>query len=257
LQAVDLPFAFGSGSFVEVMQRLCHRCRTVIHIEDDGTLVFCGNCGAPQVMVSEELLEQAQRANAAMAERTGERVETETERTARIAAQPPDLLVVWKSVIRIAAVVAAILSAICLALPMWILAWLAPGIVLGVYCGRHRETSITAAVGARIGLICGILCAFGIMVAETAQLFILRFGLHRGASFDDTFMQALVLAKTNAAARSGAAATDAFFTPLLTVPEFRVGYFLSVILLGVLILLVLSTASGAFSGLMRSRKTLR
>jgi hypothetical protein len=229
----------------------------VVHIEEDGTLVFCGNCGAPQVTVSEELLEQAQRATAAMAEHSGERVETETERVARIAAQPPDLLVVWKSVIRIAAVVAGIISVICIVLPMWILAWLAPGIVLGIYCGRHRETSITAAVGARIGLICGILCAFGITVAETAQLFILRFGLHRGASFDSTLTQALLLAKVNAAARSGAAATDAFFTPLLTIPEFRVGYFLSVILLGVAILLVLSIASGAFSGFMRSRKALR
>jgi hypothetical protein len=242
-----------SGSFVEAMQRLCHRCHHALTIDDENALIFCYNCGAPQVTLSEELLEQAQKA----LETSPERIETEAERSERIAAQPPDLLVIWKSIIRIAALVSGVISLICLALPLEILAWLAPGIVLSVYCARHRETKITTAVGARIGLVCGILCGFGITVAKAVQMLVVRFGLHQGGSLDKTLVQAITQAKARAIAQSGQAAAGAIFNPLLNVPEFRVGFYMFALLFGISILIALSIASGAFSGFMRSRRPIR
>ena len=244
-----------------MIQRLCHRCKSVLHAEDEGTLIYCWNCGAAQVRLSEELQEQAaaqQQSDAAAASLASDGTpETDADKAVRLAAQPPDLLVVWKSVIRIAAVVAIVLSVICIALPLQFLAWMAPSVVLAIYCSRHRETHITTAVGARIGLLCGILSAFGIGIAEVAQLLVLRYGFHKGSEFDATINPALLEAKARAVAQSGQAAADSIFNPLLTVPEFRVGFFLFLIAFGTAILLVLSTASGAFSGFMRSRKQVR
>ena len=41
-----------------MIARLCPRCQSVLHREDEGSLVFCWNCGAPQVQLSEELRDQ-------------------------------------------------------------------------------------------------------------------------------------------------------------------------------------------------------
>jgi hypothetical protein len=233
-----------------VIQRLCHRCQSVLHIEDEGTLLFCWNCGAPQVTLSEELQEQAA---AQRAEASGQ-LPAGVTREEYIASQPPDLLVVWKSVIRIIAAVAASLSVLCLVLPLQFLAWMAPSIVMAIYCSRHRETRITTAVGARIGLVCGILCGFGITFTETAQILLLRFVFHRGPEIDATILQSLLQAKARVVAQSGQAAADPVFNPLLNIPEFRAGFFLFLLLFAIVILLILSTASGAFSGFMRSRR---
>ena len=239
-----------------MQQRLCPRCHHVVHIEDETSLVYCGNCGAPQVTVSEELREQAAQAAASLAP-SGERPETEDERTARIAAQPPELLSQWKSVLRIAVVVCGAISLVCMALEgVELLSWLAPGIVLAVYSSRHRETQITASMGARIGFLCGILCAFGITVAKTVQMLVARYALHQGGTLDSILTQQLAQAKERAVAQSGPLAAS-YFDPLLHVPEFRVGFMLLGILFVCLILMALSTLSGAFSGYMRSRRALR
>jgi len=234
-----------------VIQRLCHRCQSVLHIEDEGTLLFCWNCGAPQVTLSEELQEQAA---AQSAEASGQSPTVGLTREEFTASQPPDLLVVWRSMIRITAAVAGALSVLCLVLPLQFLAWMAPSIVMAIYCSRHRETHITTAVGARIGLVCGILCAFGITFTETAQILILRFAFHRGAEMDATILQSLLQAKARVVAQSGQAAADPVFNPLLNIPEFRAGFFLFLLLFAITVLLILSTASGAFSGFMRSRR---
>jgi hypothetical protein len=242
-----------------VIQRRCHRCQLVLHVEEEGSLTFCWNCGAPQVTLSEELQEQAlaQRTDVAAASQTPDATETEEERVARIAAQPPDLLMIWKAAIRISAAVAAGVSVICVILPLQFLAWMAPSLVLSIYCAKYRQTRITAAVGARVGLVCGILCGLGISVAETIQILMLRLGLHNGSDFDSTMNSMLLQAKARTAAGSGQAAADLFYNPIMGIPEFRVGFFLFLLAGGLAILLVLSTASGAFSGYMRSRAPAR
>jgi hypothetical protein len=238
-----------------MFQRLCSRCSHVVHFEDESTLVFCGTCGAAQVTVSEEILDQAIRSQASLNE-PGEE-ETEEQRAARIAAQPPELYVVWRSAIRIMLVVSAVISLVCLLLPLEMLAWLAPGIVLGIYSVRHRETRITAGVGARVGLVCGILCASGITLVKTVQMLYIRYVLHQAANLDAALMQTILQAKARAVAQSGEAAAATIFNPLLYQPEFRVGFYLFALLIGTCLLLALSTLSGAFSGYMRSRRAMR
>jgi len=242
-----------------VIQRLCHRCHSVLHIEDEGSLTFCWNCGAAQVTLSEELQEQAaaqhSEANVLAQNPSGYASGTGV-RDENPANQPPDLLVVWKSAIRIAAAVAAALSVASILLPpLELLAWMAPAIVLSIYGARHRETRITAAVGARIGLVCGILTCFGITIATAAQMLVLRFGLHKGNEFQANMDAVLAQTKTQAMAQSGAAAA-AFFNQF-SIPEFRAGFFLAGLGLLTTALLVLSTAGGAFSGFMRSRARVR
>jgi len=242
-----------------VIQRLCHRCHSVLHIEDEGTLIFCATCGAPQVTLSEELQEQAaaQRSDAIVSAQNPSGYASGTGvRDEAPANQPPDLLVVWKSAIRIAAAVAAALSVASILLPpLELLAWMAPAIVLAIYSTRHRETRITAGVGARVGLVCGILTCFGITLATAAQMLVLRFGLHKGDEFQANMDAVLTQAKNQAVAQSGQAAAG-FFNQL-SIPEFRAGSFLAGLGLLTLILLVLSTAGGAFSGFMRSRARVR
>jgi hypothetical protein len=238
-----------------VIQRLCHRCQSVLHVEDDGSLIFCWNCGAPQVTLSEELQELAL-AQRDAANRDEGAPESEAERAARLAAQPPDLLVAWKSVIRIAAAAAAALSVVSVLIPpLELLAWTVPAVVLAIYCSRHRETRITTAVGARIGLVCGILTSFGMTVATAAQMLALRFGLHKGYEFDNAINTTLAQVKAQVLAQSGADAAAKLNQ--FGIPEFRVGLFLAGLGMLTVVLLALSIAGGAFSGYMRSRAPAR
>jgi hypothetical protein len=256
LSCIGLPSERGSGSFNKVMsQRLCARCRHAVSFDDESSLVFCGHCGAPQVTISEDLLEQTRVATISASGIPED--ETEEQRAARLASQPPDMLVVWRSAIRIVLLVAAAIALLSVALPIEILAWLAPGIVIGIYAVRHRETLITTAFGVRLGLVCGILCAFGITLVKTVQMLFLRYALHQGANLDAGLQQTILQARTNAVAQSGEAAAATIFNPLLYQPEFRVGFYLFALLLGTIVFIALSTLSGAFSGYMRSRRTLR
>ena len=229
-----------------MIHRYCHRCRSLLHAEDEGTLFFCWNCGAPQVTLSEELLEQAeQQIQDASA----------SEHPANTTPIADPSAVNWKAAIVIAMMVAGVISAISIVLPPFeLLAWLAPSVVLAVYASRHRQTRITGGLGARIGLICGILTSLGVVLITTGQMLIQRYGLHKMSEFETNVNSIILDTKARTLEQSGQAAAD-FFNLLLTVPEFRVGFFLTSIAMGIAMLLVLSTAGGAFAGFVRSRQT--
>jgi hypothetical protein len=61
-------------------------------------------------------------------------------------------------------------------------------------------------------------------------------------------------AKAQATGPSAQAAAD-FFNLILTVPEFRAGFVLTGLAMIMAILLVLSTAGGAFAGFVRSKQS--
>lgn len=228
-----------------MIQRHCHRCRSLLHTEDEGSLFFCWNCGAPQVTLSEELLEQAEQQ---IQDAAGEQTPS-----APPIADPS--AVNWKAVIVIAMMVAGAISAISIVLPPFeLLAWLAPSVVLAIYASRHRQTRITGGLGARIGLICGILTSLGMTVASTVQMLLQRYGLHRMVEFDTGMNSMMSQAKVRAIEQSGQASAG-FFDLILTVPEFRAGFVLAGLAMVTAMLLVLSTAGGAFAGFVRSRQT--
>jgi hypothetical protein len=229
-----------------VIQRHCPRCRSVLHFEDHGTLVFCWNCGAPQITLSEELLDQAeQQVQDAAAGAQG---------SSTVQIQDPSA-VNWKAAIHIALIVAGALSAIAMLVPpAEMLAWLAPSIVLALYASRNRQTRITTGLGARIGLLCGVLCSLGLMLITALQMLVLRFGIHGMAEMEANMNSVMLEAKTRAVAQSGQAAAS-IFDLFLTAPEFRAGFFLAGLAMVAAILMVLSTAGGAFAGFVRSRQT--
>ncbi|HEY4358679.1 MAG TPA: hypothetical protein VGN16_23230 [Acidobacteriaceae bacterium] len=227
----------------------CHRCGSTLHTETEGALVFCWHCGAPQVTLSEELLEQAEQLRQAQDAR-----EAGASTQARTVAHAPGG-VVWKNAIQLSAIVAATMAVITTLFSPWILLWapLAPGIVLALYASRHRETIFSARMGARVGMACGALIVLGLAVAASLKLAILRFLLHSMGSFDADLAARLPEMRAQMmAAQSDPVAADQVVR-WINIPEFRAGMYLASFGFGTFILLVLSAAGGAFAGAMRGR----
>lgn len=230
-------------------ERLCHRCGSELHIPEEGALFYCMHCGAPQIVLSEELREQAAEAR---------RLEQQHARTPAGASEhshPRSRGVAWKRVIVFSAAVAGVLAAVTVALPIldvlvWAWAPVAPAIVLSLYIARSRHTEISAAVGARIGLVCGAFLVLGITTVNSLLLLSLRLS-SRGAQFDSALATVLAQTRARLLAQSGAQATD--ILNLLNIPEFRAGFFLAGFAALSMLILLLSIAGGALAGAMRGR----
>ncbi len=201
----------------------------------DGTLVYCPHCGTAQVRLSEELSTQAE-----------QQLKGEPEAVA-----PPPLdpaATQWNSLILYCAVTAAVMAVFVVVLPP--LALVAPAIVLAVYAARHRMATITTGLGASVGLVCGVFLALALMLVETAGLLALRLGTHGPNEFDAMFNNALLQARTQMVAQAGPDGAW-LMDRVMAVPEFRVGMFLAGMAMVAVVLLVLSTLSGALAGYLR------
>jgi hypothetical protein len=235
-----------------VTPRLCPRCHAIIHREDEGTLVYCWNCGAPQVLLSEELLEQIDK-----------QIADEHSGTATID-PPPELnsagkFVMWRGAIQCAGLAGAVAAAFVLlafVLPPVSMLWLfwlmgAPIVVMGIYSARFRQTLITTGFGARLGLLCGLAIALATVLLDTIGLLLQRFVFHSSGTFDAALansysqMRAAVVAQPSAALALG----------WLAIPEFRAGFVLSSAVLLLVLYLGFSATTGAFAGYLRSRAT--
>jgi hypothetical protein len=201
----------------------------------DSTLVFCPHCGTPQVRLSEELSTQAE-----------QQLRGEPEAVAPAPLDPTATR--WDSLIRICAVTAALLTVFVMLVPP--LALVAPAIVLAVYAGRHRLARITTGLGASVGLVCGTFLSLGLMLVQTAGLLALRLGTHGPNEFDAMITRTVLQTKAQMVAQAGPDAA-LIMDKMLTVPEFRVGLFLTGMGMAVVMLLVLSTLSGALAGYLR------
>lgn len=232
-------------------ERRCHRCGSTLHTETEGSLVFCWHCGAPQVTLSEELLEQAEQLRQAQDAR-----EAGGNTPARTTAHAPGG-VVWKNAIQLSVMIAAALALMAILFPgLVVLFWtpLAPGIVLALYATRHRETIFSARMGARVGMACGALIILGIGVATSLKFALLRFVFHSMGSFDADF--AAKLAEMKIQMLASPQADPAIVNQVirwLNIPEYRAGIHLIMFGLLALLLLLLTAAGGAFAGAMRGR----
>ena len=235
-----------------MVDRLCPRCQAVLHVESEGSLVFCWNCGGPQVRLSEELLEQAEHQ---LAGDSTARADEDTP--ARINAP------VWQGAIRcagLAGAVAAILTVASFALPsVVLLSWLwaigAPIVVLGVYSSRFRLTRITPGFGARLGVLCGLAVILACTTLNTLALLLARFALGAGVKIDSNLVAIFAQLRSNAEAQSGAAALP--LLNLLSIPEFRIGLLLASGALFMVLYLAYSAVAGVFAGYLRSRSAAR
>lgn len=235
--------------------RSCPRCQTVLQHEDEGSLVFCWNCGAPQVLLSEELATEAEKQRRAS--------EAGTLPGESPVAVPASDAVVWPGAIRCAALAGAIAAGLTLlsfALPpLVLLAWFwavgAPVVMLGIYTARFRQTRIHAGFGAQLGLLCGLAIFFSMAVVNTASLLLMRFAFHSAAQIDGQLVSFFAQMRTAIHAQGGPAEASAL--ALLAQPESRLGFILATTGAVLTMYLGLSAAGGAFAAMLRSRNEAR
>jgi hypothetical protein len=236
-----------------VTPRICSRCHAVLHREDEGTLVYCWNCGAPQVQLSEELRDQIDQqisAQQAAANPLAEPIP---------ALAPPSNAIVWRGAIQCAGLAGALAAAFALlsfALPpitllsfFWFVA--APIVVLGVYSSRFRKTRITTGFGARLGLLAGLAMVLVTSTFDTIGLVLERFVFHSTAEIDTQVNNLFSQMHANFATQPGPVAKAAI--DILAIPEFRAGILLSSIFICLGFYLAYSATAGAFAGYLRSR----
>ncbi len=252
-----------------VSNRLCIRCGQPVTLED-GQLVYCSYCGAPQIFLSEELQEQIRADALPPRTETAPAADIEAAEAAdaadgeRVPAPPvPHRTPVlgesaWPTAVEYALLSGGIalgldLGAMLFA-PLLILAWLwlvsAPILTVGFYGARAPRPS--AAFAARLGLLTGLLVALGSAVVLTVSLLLTRFAFHGAASFDTQFAAAVAQARDNAVARYGNAAEP--MLRLLYVPEFRVGFLLWMAGIATAGYLLLATVGAGVAGLLLGRR---
>jgi len=225
----------------------------VLHREDEGTLVFCWSCGAPQVQLSEELREQLDQQISAQHAAANPTLPSAAPTNA------PTNGIVWRGAIQIAGLAGAIAAALTLlafALPpisllsfFWFIS--APIIVLGIYSSRHRLTRITTGFGARLGLLTGLAILAATITLDTIGLVLQRFVFHSTAEIDKQLASFFAQLHTTITAQPSPASKAAL--DMLTIPEFRAGILLSSITLCLCLYLIFSATAGAFAGYLRSR----
>ena len=233
--------------------RICPRCHAVLHREEEGSLVFCWNCGAPQVQLSEELRDQIDQQISAQQSAANPSAEPSPQPAA------PSHAIIWRGAIQtagLAGAAAGALTLISFSLPpvsllsfMWFIS--APIVVLGVYTSRFRQTRITTGFGARLGLLTGLSILVATTSLNTIALVLERFVFHSTAEIDTQIANVFTQMHTSITEQSGPAAKAAL--DMLAIPEFRAGLLLTSISIGLAFYLAFSATAGAFAGYLRSR----
>jgi hypothetical protein len=236
-----------------VISRLCSRCQSVLHREDEGSLIFCWNCGAPQVRLSEELLDQIDKQIAVQ--------EAGPSILDPLPSSAPGNSIIWRGAIQcagLAGAIAAGFALIALALPPVDLLWFfwvvgSPAFVLAFYSSRFRQTRVTASFGARLGLLSGLAILLSCATLKTVHLLLMRFLFHSIANFDAQLAAAYAHSGAMVVQQYGAAAKPAL--DMLAVPEIRAGFLLSSAAIFFGAYLLFSATSGAFAGYLRARSS--
>jgi hypothetical protein len=175
---------------------------------------------------------------------------------------PPPLVqlrkVDWKTAIRCAIAVGGVAAALNLAGERFALAtalgsiWTlcASIIAIGLYQQRRPAAWIDAGVGARIGAVVGL--ALGVCGAASMGVagLLARYWLHQDPSINAQLTPALAQMQQTFAANPA----EHDLIRLVGSPEFRAGFLLAALGLGSIFIVVLSTVSGAMSGLMRTKR---
>ena len=236
-----------------VTQRICSRCHSVLHREDEGSLVFCWNCGTPQVQLSEELREQIDQQISAQQAAANPSPDSVRQ------SAPPSNAIAWPGAIQVAALagaVAAVFALLSFALPpvallsfFWFIS--APIIALGFYSSRFRLARITTGFGAQLGLLTGLAILIATVTLNTIGLVLERFVFHSISEVDMQMANLFTQMHTTILATSGPSSKAAL--DMLAIPEFRAGILLTSIALGFTVYLAFSATAGAFAGYLRSR----
>jgi len=235
-------------------ERLCPRCHNLLTDENAGVLLYCGHCGAPQVLLSEELREQAAESVSAASEQSAPGGNFAEAGLTSLDSSDPTAID-WPEAVRVAGLgglialgldlLSTLIQPVLLLAMLWAL--IAPIVVLGIYCSRRKLTRIRAGFGARLGLVTGLAIALCMFIVDSVQLIVERFVFHRGAQIDATLVTLFTTVQQSQAASQQPMPFN------LAIPEFRVGLLLFSLGFGVSLYLVYAVISGAFGGLLRSR----
>jgi hypothetical protein len=234
-----------------VTYRYCHRCQADLPAHDEGTLVFCSACGAPQIFLSEDLQTQVE---------TQTKLAADTLAAGPLARDPHTL--VWAGALRcvgLAALVAAGLMFASLLLPPSIFlvcfwAVISPVVVIGLFQARNPTMPMSTSLGARLGFVTGLAVALTLSTINAITLVVARFGLHAMGDWDKQMAVGFEQLRTQAALQPGAPALGMIST--LAIPEFRAGFLLVGGLMMAVILMAITTVGGTFAGFVRSRSRL-
>ncbi|SEG47881.1 hypothetical protein SAMN05421819_3154 [Bryocella elongata] len=202
--------------------------------------MFCFHCGAPQVLLSQELRDVAEQQQAPADGADG---------AATPATQQLDPTVIqWQPMLKLVAGVSACFGLFSFLLP---LSLFAPAIAMSLYTSRFRQARVTAGLGARIGLLCGIIVSAVTGTIGAISSLILRVRSHGDSAFDDAFRTQIQQFRDQLTAQHtpDVAGTTAF----LNIPEFRAGMMLCGAALMIAIFLGVISAAGALAGYTRSR----
>jgi hypothetical protein len=235
-----------------VSPRICPRCHAVLHREEEGSLIYCWNCGAPQVQLSEELRDQIDQQISAQQAAAHPLTEP-------LPQPPPSNAIIWRGAIQIAGLAGAVAAALALlsfALPpvtLLSLFWFvsAPIIALGFYSSRFRKTRITTGFGARLGMLTGLAILIVTSTLNTIALVLERFVFHSTAELDTEIGKMFAQVHANFATQPQQSVK--IMSDMLAIPEFRAGILLASIFVGLSLYLAYSATAGAFAGYLRSR----
>jgi hypothetical protein len=236
--------------------RPCPRCHALLAPHDASSVLYCWNCGAPQVRLSEELRLQAEQQHETQTDAAS--TASQFSDAVPLRANSPALdpaAVNWPAAIRVAALAGAIalglglLSALVEPIALLSLGWAlsAPIVVLGIYSSRNKLTRIRPGFGARLGMMAALMIAIAASAVDVVKLLLMRFALHRGGVIDSQL--------TTVYQQFHAAQANQPPIPFLneSIPEFRVGFLLFSFAFGICLYLGYSTLAGAFGGMLRAR----
>ncbi len=221
------------------MEITCTRCRQTIQADS----CYCPVCGLPQLLYTAEAV-------------AGQVQPEHWDGTVRDASE-----VDWKPALRAALLLAIPAGLLCsLFSPVSILGvlWMAAAAAWAVmlYMRSQRPAWITIGAGSRIGLVTGLLGGWMAAAATGITLFVTRFFLHQGKTYDDiwqTIVNDQVSSQWTAAGID--APTIALYKGWLLSPEGRAGSMLGFVLLLVTALILFAVGGGALGArfLARSR----
>ena len=225
------------------MPTFCHRCGEELAPSAAPTPSFCPHCGVPQLELAEEQIVKLHAAAATTGELPPPNPET----------------IAWRPVLQAAlavAGIAALLWLVSLPLPAagvlcWLIILSGSLLVLEIYRRRQPSARIDAGVGARIGLVFGLTLDSALAVAVAIAGLLARFVTHGMAPIDTQ-----ISASLQAQAAQAALTVPPDILHFFATPEFRAGLILAVLALSALILLLLSTLSGALAGMLAPRRIL-
>ena len=250
-----------------MIDRFCIRCQQPVQLED-GHLVYCTHCGAPQIFLSEEL-------QAEIAQSTHEYVEKNTPVPVPPAdAQPAPRWArrqnrqnsdsggqSWPLGVEYALLAAAVtlalgfLSILVAPLSALMLLWVlgAPVQTVTVFQMRGRTASpTTSGFAARLGFLTAILVVLSCAITFTLSLVLKRFVFHDAALFDTQIAASFAQQRELALQRLGASVQPTL--DMLAIPEFRVGLMLSGSAVFAAFYLLLSTVAAGVTGLVVRRR---